>query len=100
MFEIDWQFFFKNLLLLYKPNILWLKCEKGGKPQINFRAPLIQKIKIFNILFTYNLLKCYKIYCELCLNFNEYNWTFFKHVNFILKFNKVEENIHINHWTK
>jgi hypothetical protein len=71
MFEIDLQFIFSNLFLSYKLNIFWLECEKDEKPQVHFRTLLIQNFKKCNILFTYNLLKGYKIECELCLNFHE-----------------------------
>ncbi len=46
MFEIDLQIFFSNLFLSYKLNIFWLQCEKDEKPQVHFRTPLIQKLKI------------------------------------------------------
>ncbi len=55
MFEIDLQFFFSNLFLSYKLDICLLECEKDEKPQVHFRAPLIQKFKKCNISFTYNL---------------------------------------------
>jgi hypothetical protein len=55
MFEIDWQIFFANLLLPYKPDLFWLKLEKYEKPQVNFKTPLFQKFKnvIFHLFTTY-----------------------------------------------
>jgi hypothetical protein len=72
MFKINQKIFFSNLLLLCKLNIFWLECEKDEKTKVQFRTPLIQRLKKCNISFTYNLLKGCKINCELCLNFNEY----------------------------
>ncbi len=63
--------FFSNLFLSYKLDIFWLECEKDEKPQVHFRIPLIQKQLKCNISLIYNLLKGYKIECELCLNFHE-----------------------------
>jgi hypothetical protein len=65
MFEIDWPICFSNILLPYKLDIFWLECEKGEKPQIPFKNPLIQKIIKYNISSIYNLLKGYKVDCEL-----------------------------------
>jgi hypothetical protein len=62
MFEIDWPICFSNILLPYKLDIFWLECEKGEKP---FKNPLIQKIIKYNISSIYNLLKGYKVDCEL-----------------------------------
>jgi len=59
-------------LLPYKLDIFWLECEKDEKKKKCFMTPLIQRLKKCNISFIYNLLKGYKINCELCLNFNEY----------------------------
>jgi hypothetical protein len=54
MFEIDWQIVFSNLVLSYKLDIFWLECEKDENPQVHFRTPLIQKLKIiiFHLLTT------------------------------------------------
>jgi len=68
MFEIDWPICFSNILLPYKVDILRLECEKGEKPQIPFKNPLIQKIIKYNISSIYNLLKGYKVDCELVRN--------------------------------
>jgi hypothetical protein len=88
--------FFLNLFLPYMMDIFWLKCEKDEKPQVHFSTPLIQKQIKCNMSFAYNLLKGYKVNCELCLNFNEYIWTYFKHVVLIyFKIYKIEKNVHI-----
>jgi hypothetical protein len=71
MFEIDWQIIFSNLFLPYKLNIFWLECEKDEKPQVHFKTPLLKILKKSYISSIYNLLKGYKIDCELCLNFHE-----------------------------
>jgi hypothetical protein len=36
MFEIDWQFFFSNLVLFYKLDIFWLECEKDENSQVHY----------------------------------------------------------------
>jgi hypothetical protein len=63
---------FSNLLLPYKLDIFLFKCEKDEKPQVHFKAPLIQNFKKCNISFTYNLQKGYKIDYDLCFNCHEY----------------------------
>jgi hypothetical protein len=58
--------FVSNLFLPYKLHIFLLKCEKDENPQVHFRAPLIQFLRNCKISFAYNLLKGYKVDCELC----------------------------------
>jgi hypothetical protein len=60
--KLTGKYFFQTYF--YPLDIFLLECEKDEKPQIHFKAPLIQNLKKCNISSTYNLHKGYKIDCD------------------------------------